>query len=198
VLIVVSNPLDAMVFVAKQVTGFPRERVIGSAGVLDSARFRTYLALAAGAASKTCTRSCSARTPTRTWCRSVDGDDRQRAGLEVPVAPRSSPKVVDEHQEGRRDADRAHRHLGVAGPRRRHLPDGRSDRPQPGPHPAVLGRAAGRVRRDGRVRRRAGQAVGQGRREVYEFELSASEKEAFAKSVAANVELMGIARGFLG
>ena len=48
VLIVVSNPLDAMVFVAKQVTGFPRERVIGSAGVLDSARFRTYLALAAG------------------------------------------------------------------------------------------------------------------------------------------------------
>src|ERR1700704_1510127 len=48
VLIVVSNPLDAMVFVAKQITGFPRERVIGSAGVLDSARFRTYLALAAG------------------------------------------------------------------------------------------------------------------------------------------------------
>jgi malate dehydrogenase len=49
VLIVVSNPLDAMVFVAKQVTGFPRERVIGSAGVLDSARFRTYLSLATGA-----------------------------------------------------------------------------------------------------------------------------------------------------
>src|SRR3569623_1553055 len=48
VLIVVSNPLDAMVIVAKQVTGFPRERVIGSAGVLDSARFRTYLALATG------------------------------------------------------------------------------------------------------------------------------------------------------
>jgi malate dehydrogenase len=33
---------------------------------------------------------------------------------------------------------------------------------------------------------------------VYEFELSPSEKEAFTKSVAANVELMGIARGFLG
>jgi malate dehydrogenase len=49
VLVVVSNPLDAMVFVAKQVTGFPRARVIGSAGVLDSARFRTYLAMAAGA-----------------------------------------------------------------------------------------------------------------------------------------------------
>jgi malate dehydrogenase len=41
--IVVSNPLDAMAFVAKQVTGFPRERVIGMAGVLDTARFRTFI-----------------------------------------------------------------------------------------------------------------------------------------------------------
>jgi malate dehydrogenase len=49
VLIVVSNPLDAMVYVAKQVTGFPRERVIGSAGILDSSRFRTNIALAVGA-----------------------------------------------------------------------------------------------------------------------------------------------------
>jgi malate dehydrogenase len=43
VVIVVSNPLDAMAYVAKQVTGFPRERVIGMAGVLDTARFRTFL-----------------------------------------------------------------------------------------------------------------------------------------------------------
>jgi malate dehydrogenase len=48
VLIVVSNPLDAMVYVAKKITGFPRERVIGSAGVLDSSRFRTNIALATG------------------------------------------------------------------------------------------------------------------------------------------------------
>ncbi len=46
ILIVVSNPLDAMVYVAKKVTGFPRERVIGSAGVLDSSRFRTNISLA--------------------------------------------------------------------------------------------------------------------------------------------------------
>src|SRR5687768_17048380 len=38
VVIVVSNPLDAMAFVAKQVLGFPRERVLGMAGVLDGAR----------------------------------------------------------------------------------------------------------------------------------------------------------------
>lgn len=42
-LIVVSNPLDAMVYVAKQVSGWPRHRVMGMAGVLDSARFRYFI-----------------------------------------------------------------------------------------------------------------------------------------------------------
>jgi malate dehydrogenase len=44
ILIVVSNPLDVMCYVAKQVTGFPRERVLGMAGVLDTARYRAFLA----------------------------------------------------------------------------------------------------------------------------------------------------------
>ncbi|GAC1339777.1 MAG: malate dehydrogenase [Candidatus Dormibacteria bacterium] len=44
VLIMVTNPLDAMAQVAHGVTGFPRERLIGMAGVLDTARFRTFLA----------------------------------------------------------------------------------------------------------------------------------------------------------
>ena len=44
VVIVVSNPLDAMAFVAKEVLGFPRERIIGMAGVLDGARFRAFIA----------------------------------------------------------------------------------------------------------------------------------------------------------
>lgn len=48
IVIVVSNPLDVMCYVAKEVTGFPRERVIGMAGVLDTARFRTFLSEAAG------------------------------------------------------------------------------------------------------------------------------------------------------
>lgn len=43
-IIVVSNPLDVMCYVAKEVTGFPRERVIGMAGILDTARFRAFLA----------------------------------------------------------------------------------------------------------------------------------------------------------
>ncbi len=46
IVIVVSNPLDVMCYVAKQVTGFPRERVIGMAGVLDTARYCAFLAMA--------------------------------------------------------------------------------------------------------------------------------------------------------
>ncbi len=45
VVIVVSNPLDVMAWVAKETTGFPRERVIGMAGVLDTARFRSFIAM---------------------------------------------------------------------------------------------------------------------------------------------------------
>lgn len=42
--IIVSNPLDAMAYVAKQVLGFPNNRIIGMAGILDSARFRSFIA----------------------------------------------------------------------------------------------------------------------------------------------------------
>ena len=42
--IVVSNPLDAMVYAFKEVSGFPKQRVVGMAGVLDSARFRAFVA----------------------------------------------------------------------------------------------------------------------------------------------------------
>lgn len=50
VMIVVTNPIDAMVYTAFKVSGFPRERVIGMAGVLDSARYRTFLAMELGVA----------------------------------------------------------------------------------------------------------------------------------------------------
>ncbi len=43
--IVVSNPLDAMVYAFKKLTGFPKQRVVGMAGILDSARFRTFVAM---------------------------------------------------------------------------------------------------------------------------------------------------------
>lgn len=44
IVIMVTNPLDVMTYLTYRITGFPRERVMGMAGVLDSARFRTFLA----------------------------------------------------------------------------------------------------------------------------------------------------------
>ena len=52
ILIVVTNPLDAMCHVALKASGFPRERVLGMAGVLDSARFRTFIAQELGVSVK--------------------------------------------------------------------------------------------------------------------------------------------------
>jgi malate dehydrogenase len=52
VLIVVSNPLDAMCHVAKNVSGRPRERVVGMAGILDTARFATFIAWETGSSVK--------------------------------------------------------------------------------------------------------------------------------------------------
>ncbi|MER3436995.1 MAG: malate dehydrogenase [Chloroflexota bacterium] len=52
IVIVVSNPLDAMCHVAYDASGLPRERVIGMAGVLDSARFRTFIAMELGVSVK--------------------------------------------------------------------------------------------------------------------------------------------------
>ena len=51
-LIVVSNPLDAMCHVAKDTSGWPRERVFGMAGILDTARFRTFVAWETGSSAK--------------------------------------------------------------------------------------------------------------------------------------------------
>jgi len=52
ILVVVSNPLDAMCHVAKSVSGWPRERVFGMAGILDTARFSTFIAWETGASVK--------------------------------------------------------------------------------------------------------------------------------------------------
>jgi malate dehydrogenase len=52
ILIIVSNPLDAMCHVAKNVSGWPKERVFGMAGILDTARFSTFIAWATNASVK--------------------------------------------------------------------------------------------------------------------------------------------------
>lgn len=48
IVVVVSNPLDAMCHVIKHVTGFPRERIIGQAGALDTARYKTFISMELG------------------------------------------------------------------------------------------------------------------------------------------------------
>jgi malate dehydrogenase len=48
ILVMVSNPLDIMCYVAKQASGFPKERVVGMAGILDTARFRAFLSMELG------------------------------------------------------------------------------------------------------------------------------------------------------
>ena len=52
ILVFVTNPLDAIVYLGHQVSGFPRDRVIGQAGVLDTARYRYFVAEAAGVSVK--------------------------------------------------------------------------------------------------------------------------------------------------
>jgi malate dehydrogenase len=52
IIVVVSNPLDAMCHVAKNVSGLPRERVLGMAGILDTARFSTFVSWETGASLK--------------------------------------------------------------------------------------------------------------------------------------------------
>ncbi|HZT91431.1 MAG TPA: malate dehydrogenase [Gaiellaceae bacterium] len=52
IIVVVSNPLDAMCHVAKNVSGFPKERVFGQAGILDTARLQTFIAWETGASVK--------------------------------------------------------------------------------------------------------------------------------------------------
>lgn len=48
VIVIVTNPLDTMTYLAKHVSGFPKNRVLGQAGVLDSSRFRTFVAMELG------------------------------------------------------------------------------------------------------------------------------------------------------
>jgi len=197
VLIVVSNPLDAMVFVAKQVTGFPRERVIGSAGVLDSARFRTYLALAAGVSVEDVHAFVLGAHTDKDM---VPITSTATIG-NVPVSKFLSAEKLTEVVENTKKGGATLTGL-----------IGTSAWLAPGSGTALMVEAI--VRNQGRVLPCSVELNGEfgvtgafvgvpvkltakGAEQIYEFELSASEKDAFAKSVAANTELMTIARGFL-
>jgi malate dehydrogenase len=198
VLIVVSNPLDAMVFVAKQVTGFPRERVIGSAGVLDSARFRTYLSLATGASVEDIHAIVLGAHTDKDMVPIVS---TAQIG-NVPVTKFLSAEKLNEVVENTKKGGATLTGL-----------IGTSAWLAPGAGTALMVEAI--IRNQGRVLPCSVELNGEfgvkgafvgvpvkltskGAVSVHELELSAAEKEAFGKSVAANTELMNIARGFLG
>jgi len=198
VLVVVSNPLDAMVFVAKQVTGFPRERVVGSAGVLDSARFRTYLAIAAGVSVEDVQAIVLGAHTDKDM---VPITSTAMIG-NVPVGKFLSPEKLAEVVENTKKGGATLTGL-----------IGTSAWLAPGAGTCLMVESI--IKNQGRVLPCSVELNGEfgvkgafigvpvkltakGAESIHEFELSASEKDAFTKSVAANTELMNIARGFLG
>jgi malate dehydrogenase len=197
ILIVVSNPLDAMVFVAKEVTGFPRERVIGSAGVLDSARFRTYLAMAAGVSVEDVHAVVLGAHTDKDMVPIVSTAMIGNVPVSKFLSPEQLTEVVENTKKGGATL------TGLIGT---------SAWLAPGAGTALMVEAI--VRDQGRVLPCSVELQGEfgvtgafvgvpvklsakGAEAIYEVELSAAEKEAFAKSVAVNTELMNIARGFL-
>ena len=198
IVIVVSNPLDVMCYVAKQVTGFPRERVIGSAGVLDSARFRTYLSLATGASVEDVQAIVLGAHTDKDM---VPITSTAMIG-NVPAAKFLSAEKMTEVVENTKKGGATLTGL-----------IGTSAWLAPGAGTCLMVEAI--VKNQGRVLPCSVELNGEfgvkgafvgvpvkltskGAESVHEFDLSAAEKEAFAKSVAANTELMNIARGFLG
>ena len=198
VLIVVSNPLDAMVFVAKQVTGFPRERVVGSAGVLDSARFRTYISMATGVSVEDVQAMVLGAHTDKDMVPIVSNAMVGNVPLAKFLPAEKITEVVENTKKGGATltgligtsawlAPGAGTCLmveAIVRDQKRVLPCSVELQGEFGVKGAFLGVP---------VKLGAG-----GAEAVYEIELSASEKAAWEKALAANTELMNIARGFLG
>src|SRR5499427_8996122 len=197
ILIVVSNPLDAMVFVAKQVTGFPRERVIGSAGVLDSARFRTYLAMAAGVSVEDVQAMVLGAHTDKDMVPIVSSAMIGNVPVSKFLSAEQLTAVVDSTKKGGATLTAL---------------IGTSAWLAPGAGTCLMVEAI--VKNQGRVLPCSVELDGEygvtgafvgvpvkltakGAERVLEIELSAHEKAAFEQSVKVNTELMNVARGFL-
>ena len=197
ILIVVSNPLDAMVYVAKQVTGFPRERVIGSAGTLDSARFRTNIAMATGASVEDVHAIVLGAHTDKDMVPVVSTACVGGVPLTTMLTAEQINDVVDRTKKGGAELTAL---------------IGTSAWLAPGSGTALMVEAI--VRNQGRVLPCSVELKGEfgvsdcfvgvpvkltnkGAGKIYQFELNPAESEAFKKSVAANVELMNITKGFL-
>lgn len=197
VLIIVSNPLDAMVYVAKQVTGFPRERVIGSAGALDSARFRTFLSMATGASPEDVHAIVIGAHTDKDMVPVTSTATIGGVPLHKIMSAEKINEVVERTKKGGAEL------TGLMGT---------SAWLTPGSGTCLMVEAI--VRNQKRVMPCSIELNGEfgvkgvflgapvmlgakGVEKIYEFELSSTEQEGFKKAVDANVELMNIAKGFL-
>ena len=158
IVIVVSNPLDIMCYVAKQVTGFPRERVIGMAGVLDTARFRGFLAEALDVSVRDIQAMVlgghgDTMVPLISYT-SVSG-----IPITQLIEQGQARRDRDAHaQRRRRNREASEDWLGVLRAVGRRGANGGSDRQRPAAYSAVRGVAHGRVWHEGPVPRRTVQA----------------------------------------
>ena len=185
VVIVVSNPLDAMVQRAWQVTGFPPERVLGQAGVLDAARFRAFLALELGVSVEDISTMLlgghgDTMVPLPS-CTAVGGIPVERLDPAPAVAGnhRAHPQRRGRNRLLAEDRQR----LLCAG--RRHGQDGRGGRSRPETFAPMRCLLRPRVWRGRLLRGRAGHPGHGGVERIVELDLSQGERAAFQKSVAA-------------
>ena len=156
IVIVVSNPLDAMVQRALQVTRFPPQRVLGQAGVLDTARFRTFIALELGVSVEDVSAMLlgghgDTMVPLPS-CTCVGG---------IPVGQLIPPRAArraDPADPRRRGGDRlaVEDRQRLLCPRRRHRPNGRGDRPRQEAADSLCRLLRQGIRRGRLLRRRAG------------------------------------------
>jgi len=196
-ILIVVNPLDAMVYVAKQVTGFPRERVIGSAGILDSARFRTNIAYAVGASAEDVSAIVLGAHTDKDMVPVTSTATVGGVPLTSLLSAEKLAEVVDKTKKGGAEL------TGLIGT---------SAWLAPGAGTSLMVESI--VRDQGRLLPCSIELHGEfgvkdcfvgvpvrlgknGAETVYEFALSASEQQAFEASVKANQELMSIAKGML-
>lgn len=197
VLIIVSNPLDAMVYVAKSVTGFPRERVIGSAGMLDSARFRTFISMATNASVEDVHAIVLGAHTDKDMVPITSTAAVGGVPLNKLLSAEKLNEVVERTKKGGAEL------TGLIGT---------SAWLAPGAGTGTMVESI--VRNQGRLLPCSVELKGEfgvkdvflgvpvrltskGAESIHEFELSASEKDAFNKSMQANVELMNIAKSVL-
>ena len=186
IVIVVSNPLDAMVQRALQVTGFPPQRVLGQAGVLDTARFRAFLAIELGVSVEDVSAMLlgghgDTMVPLPS-CTSVGG---------IPVTqlirPERLAEIIQRTRERRRgDRLAAEDRQRLLRPGGGHRPDGRGGGPRPEAAHALRRLLRPRIRRGRLLRRRAGRPGQPAASSGSSSSTSARrERAAFEKSVAA-------------